>query len=237
MSCSTTKVSQPWVQLVLGWVPISQNLGVLCVAGWLEPSHTLLCSSTTMWHEHPRALRAPLLVKGQGVCYHVYVNSAHKWTPVDQWNITIHGTPTFKQQQRHARCGSNKATRSWIYSCQNEIRLLKENPNFSVECQHMLTYNYSLFDDDIKITTYFTILNLQAIKPTLRFLPTNCEGHSSIPKWIFRHIYYQKYSNIFVPCSSFLYCFWVTVALFCPKYFHANANISSCVYIYVQYSL
>ena len=175
--------------------------------------------------------------QGQGVCYHVYVNSAHKWTPVDQWNITIHGTPTFKQQQRHARCGSNKATRSWIYSCQNEIRLLKENPNFSVECQHMLTYNYSLFDDDIKITTYFTILNLQAIKPTLRFLPTNCEGHSSIPKWIFRHIYYQKYSNIFVPCSSFLYCFWVTVALFCPKYFHANANISSCVYIYVQYSL
>ena len=28
-----------------------------------DDSYTLLCSSTTMWHEHSRGLRAPLLVK------------------------------------------------------------------------------------------------------------------------------------------------------------------------------
>ena len=36
--------------------------------------------------------------QGWGVCCHVYVNSAHKRTPVDHWNISIRGTSTYSER-------------------------------------------------------------------------------------------------------------------------------------------
>ena len=41
-----------------------------------------------------------LTCQGLGVWCHAFVESAYKRTPVDHWNIPIHGTSTFKHPQK-----------------------------------------------------------------------------------------------------------------------------------------